>query len=75
MIQHHLRCPECGGFADVWLFQQNIDISTVVLAPDETCDVMWASRDKIKCMIDEGLFQTWGLFTCIDELFEGVLDK
>ena len=30
---------------------------------------MWASRDKINHMIDEGTFTTWGLYD-IDELFK-----
>jgi len=70
MIQHHLRCGnvECCGLVDVWLFRQNVDISTVVLAPNETCNAMWASRDEINRMIDEGNFTTGGLFTRIDEL-------
>ena len=60
IIHHHLRCPDCGGFIDVWLFRQNIDISDVILAPDETIGVIWASRDEINRMIDEGTFTTWG---------------
>ncbi len=61
-------CNHC--LADVWLFRQNVDISEVTLAPDETCGAMWASRDKMNRMIDEGTFTTWGLCTRIDELFE-----
>jgi len=72
MIQHQLQCGnvECCGLVDVWLFRQNVDISTVILAPDETCNAMWASRDKINSMINEGTFTTWKLYTYIDELFE-----
>ena len=71
MMHHHLRhcvCKHC--LADVWLFRQNVDLSAVTLAPDETCGVMWADRLKIDRMIDEGTFATWGLFTCMDELFK-----
>jgi len=71
LLHHHLRCPECGGFVDVWLFRQKIDISTVVLAPDETSNAMWANRDAINRMIDERTFTTWGLFSCVEELLEG----
>jgi isopentenyldiphosphate isomerase len=70
MIQHQIRkciCNHC--LADVWLFRQNVDIITVTLAPDETCGAMWASRDGINRMIDEGTFTTWGLFTDMNELF------
>ena len=74
MIRHHLPCGnvECHGLVDIWLFQQNVDISTVILAPDETCNAMWASRDDINRMIDEGTFTTGGIFTYMDELFEGI---
>ena len=67
LLYHHLRCPGCGGFVDVWLFRQNIDISAVVLAPGETCNAMWASRDEIKRMIDEETFTTWDMFSDIDQ--------
>ena len=59
MIQHNVPCGninECHGLVDVWLFRQNVDISTVILTPDETCNVMWANRDEISRMIDEGTF-------------------
>ena len=74
LIKHHLQHGdiEGRGLADVWLFLQNVDISTVILAPDETCNAMWASRDEINRMIDGGTFATWGLFTYVDELFEYV---
>jgi len=74
IIRQHLPCgtADCNGLVDVWLFRQNIDISAVMLDPDETCDAMWASRDEINRMIDEGTFTTWGLFTCVDDLFAGV---
>jgi len=70
MIKHRMRKCSCNHcLADVWLFRQNVDISTVMLAPDETCGVMWASRDEIDRMIDAGTFSTWGQFACMDELF------
>ena len=74
MIKRHLQCGtvKCNGLVDVWLFRQNVDISTVVLAPDETNDAMWESRDEINRMIDEGVFATWGLYTYIDELFDEI---
>jgi hypothetical protein len=33
---------------------------------------MWASRDEINRMIDEGTFTTWEQYTYIDELFEEI---
>jgi len=68
MIQHHLPCStaECHGLIDVWLFRQNADIGAVILAPNETCNAMWANCDEINRMIDEGTFTTplttWELY-------------
>ena len=71
MVKHQIRgcsaCNDCLG--DVWLFRQTADIKTVTLDPNETSGAMWASRDKINRMIDEGSFSSWGLFTDINELF------
>ena len=43
-------------FQDVWLFRQDVDISAVVMQPEEVCGVMWASIEKINQMIAEGVF-------------------
>ena len=57
-----------NAICDVWLFSQDIDISTIVFQPNETCDAMWASSGKIKQMIKEKTFMTeW--YPYIDELF------
>ena len=72
ILKHRLACGSagCNGLVDVWLFRQNIDISSVILAPDETSSAMWASRAEINRMIDEGTFTTWGIYAYIDDLFE-----
>ncbi|MCL2445611.1 MAG: NUDIX domain-containing protein [Oscillospiraceae bacterium] len=72
LLRHHMRCPECGGFVDVWLFRQNIDISTVILTSDETINAMWVGHDKIDRMIDEGTFATWGLYPYMSDLLRGI---
>lgn len=55
---------------DVWLFRQEFDIADVVLAPEETCDAMWASVDMIKQMINNGTFiPPSEAYPYIDELF------
>jgi len=76
-IRHLLPCgnPECRGLVDVWLFQQDVDISTVVLAPDEVSNVKWASRTEINRMIDAGTFTTGGIFANFDELLNGILPE
>ncbi|MCL2593322.1 MAG: NUDIX domain-containing protein [Defluviitaleaceae bacterium] len=63
---------DSGCFVDIWLFRQNIDISTITLCPNETCDAMWATSLDITRMIDEGVFKNWENITCLDELFAEV---
>lgn len=58
---------------DVWVFRQDFDIATVVLQPEETCDAIWASKEKIKQMIDDGYFiSPQEAYPYIDELFQNV---
>jgi 8-oxo-dGTP pyrophosphatase MutT (NUDIX family) len=47
---------ESYDFADVWFFRQDVQLSEIVFQPDETCDAMWASADKIREMIRSGEF-------------------
>jgi len=70
MIRYHSRrciCNHCLN--DIWLFRQNYDISAITLAPDETCEAMWATREEIDNMIKNGTFITWGQFSNMSELF------
>ena len=62
-----------GDFVDVWLFSQNIHISNITLAPNETCDAMWATTNEINRMIDEGTFVGREIFSYIDELFNSCI--
>ena len=55
-----------AAYIEVWIFQQNIDIDTVVLQKEETCDVKWASKEQIKQMMAQNIFIK---FDYIDELF------
>jgi isopentenyldiphosphate isomerase/GNAT superfamily N-acetyltransferase len=72
MIKHRLPCSVigCRGLIDVWLFRQNIDISTVILAPDETCNAMWATTDKIREMMAAGEFVSEWFYPYFDEMME-----
>lgn len=47
---------EGKALMDVWLFRQEVDISDVIFQPEETCDAMWASKERILHMIAEGTF-------------------
>lgn len=55
-----------AAYFEVWVFVQEVDISTVVLLPTETCDVIWASKEKIKQYIEDGQFIN---YSYIEELF------
>ena len=70
LLRQRLPCSTagCHGLVDVWLFRHNADITSVLLAPEETANAMWASRDTIARMIADGTFTTWGLYS-LDELF------
>jgi len=56
-----------AAYFNVWVFRQDIDISAVVLQPEETCDAIWASKEQIKQMISDKEFIA---FSYIDELFQ-----
>jgi isopentenyldiphosphate isomerase len=58
-----------AAYFEVWIFVQEVDILTVVLQLTETCDVIWASKEKIKRLIENGQFIN---YTYINELFDTV---
>lgn len=43
-------------FSDVWLFRQDFELKDVVLLEGETCDVMYADKEKIIALSQAGLF-------------------
>lgn len=44
------------GFLDVWLFDADVELSDVVLCPDETVEAMYASAERIREMMESGEF-------------------
>lgn len=58
------------GFIDVWVFDCDCSLEDVVLQESETCDVMWASGDKIKEMIENGEFIGREIYPYLDKLLE-----
>lgn len=44
------------SFCDVWLFKGDFPVSDVVFLENETCDAMYASKEEILTMRDEGIF-------------------
>ncbi len=55
-INHVSEAKDCGEFIDVWLFNEDVDISKVVFQEEETCDVKWAKKSEISQMMKEGTF-------------------
>ena len=68
-VEAHIS-DDGNALCDVWLFKQNVDISSVVLQPEETCDAAWAGKDKIKRMIADGIFRPVQSYPYLDDLFD-----
>jgi len=58
------------NIVDVWLFRQEVDIDTVILHPEETSDVMWATMDTIRQLINNSDFINAGRVPYVEELFQ-----
>lgn len=59
-----------GAFYNVWLFKQEVDLSTVIFQPEETCAAMWAAKRRIYGMFDDGTIIPHEFYPYIDELFD-----
>lgn len=62
------RAPIFPDLMDVWLFDLDIPIERVVLQEGETCDAMWAKKEKILQLLDNGEFLSGRLIPYVDEL-------
>ncbi len=47
------------GFDDIYLVEQELDITELRLQPEEVQAVRWATMDEILAMIDDGTFIPW----------------
>jgi hypothetical protein len=59
-----------NGIVDVWLFRQEVEINEVVLQPRETVDVMWATNNEIKQLIENDKFLNIHRVPYLEELFQ-----
>ena len=66
MVRRFIGWP--GAFIDVWLFCQEVEISTVILCPNETVDVRWASKELVKRLYEHGDFIRQGKLPYMDDL-------
>lgn len=55
-------------FQDAWVFEWNGNIEEIRLQEGETCEVMWATADKIRKMMDAGKFVEKEVYPYFDEM-------
>ncbi len=71
IFAEHGRClytyPIRNNFTDVWLFDTDAKLSKVVLLEGETTDAMYATREEIMTMYEEGVLVP---FPYIDHIFD-----
>ena len=48
--------PNCNDILEVWLFRSNVSINDVKIQEEEVNDVMWATKEDIIKLYDEGIF-------------------
>lgn len=46
----------CSDFYDIWLFENDSDISDVVYQEEEVCDAKWSCKEEIYDMIEKKAF-------------------
>ena len=47
---------DCGEHIDVWVFHQDVNLKDITLNPEETVDVMWASKQTIDQLMQADMF-------------------
>lgn len=71
LFMRRIEYPSAGdgkAFCDVWVFNQEVDIGSVVLNPDENCDAMWVGAEDILQMIESGAFRSRDCYPYVDDL-------
>lgn len=61
---------EFSHFADIWLFEQEIDMKHVICQTEEVSEAKLATKEDIKMLIEEGLFMTGNpsVIACLEKL-------
>ena len=52
-LKYHSASPY---IVDIWLFEEDVDISKVVYQPEEVSDARWATKEDIERLIEKNLF-------------------
>ena len=58
-LRYYKGCPD---ILDVWVIVDNTPIENVKVQEEEVMDVMWASREKIMELYNEGKFEANAFF-------------
>lgn len=66
-IRQYRNFPD---FLDIWVFNQDFPIESVVLQAGETCGAKWASSEEILEMEKNGEFIPMNVYPYLKELFE-----
>ncbi|MDY6017360.1 MAG: NUDIX domain-containing protein [Oscillospiraceae bacterium] len=66
-IRQYRNFPD---FLDIWVFNQDFPIESVVLQAGETCGAKWASSEEILEMKKNGEFIPMNVYPYLKELFE-----
>ncbi|QDP40761.1 NUDIX hydrolase [Radiobacillus deserti] len=61
------RRDQYHDFNDIWLFDQEVDLSETSLQPEEVMDIKWVSKDELNEMEEENLLVP---LVYIKELFD-----
>jgi isopentenyldiphosphate isomerase len=62
--------PGIQDFADVWLFNQEVDIDEVIYQPEEVCGAKWVTPEQINTMISQGEYMN--TFPYLEDLFKRI---
>ncbi len=62
-----------ADFVDIWLFNEEVDITEVIYQPQEVCGAKWVTTSEIKAMIKSGEFAD--TFTYLEELLGIIFDE
>ena len=54
--------PNCPDFLDVYIFKSNVLLKNIKIQEEEINDVMWASKEKILKLYEEGNFEANAFF-------------
>ena len=49
------------NFCDMWVFEKDFPLSDITFQPQETCDAVWATKQQILSLMDDGIFMVFDM--------------